>query len=165
MAQSLVSSSGSTINHWCSQGLGNAVPSLLQEAPQLLAALLPANAPVLNVQTYQSGTSYLLRNPPADGVVNLPIVTTAAGCKWKFLITEPLANNWVITPTTSVIDGSLVIGPSAGPQLVPGTASASITLVGAATGARAGDWVTLECDGTNYYCAGQGAAAACMTIP
>ncbi len=81
-----------------------------------------------------------------------------AGLNYKFLCTAAVAtSSWTVAATGALIYGSVT---EAG--LVQ-LASAETTITIVFTKAIAGDWFTLESDGTNWYVAGQLSVAASFT--
>jgi len=90
--------------------------------------------------------------------ITLPAVGDATGVQYKFVVTAAIATSaWTIAATTAKIYGSVT---EAG--LVQ-LSSAETTLTIVHTKAIEGDWITLECDGTNWYLAGQFSVASSFT--
>ena len=165
MAQSLISSSGSTINHWCSQGSGNAVPTLIQEMP----LIRPAVSVPITVTTFQSGTTFLLGVSTAFGgsAIVLPDPTVSAGCKWRFVASDTagVGNGWDINDPTSTLYGSAIVGPSGGTALVIGNGNFPSSKISfAASTALVGDWIEIMSNGVNMFCSGQSQATGGILI-
>ena len=91
--------------------------------------------------------------------ITLPAVGDSAGVSLKFIVTAAvITSNWTIAATTAKIYGQVV---EAG--LVQ-LASAETTMTIVATSkATFGDWLSLECDGVNWYLAGQFGVAGSFT--
>jgi hypothetical protein len=90
--------------------------------------------------------------------ITLPAVGDATGVRYKFQVAAAVITSaWTIAATTAKIYGSVT---EAG--LVQ-LASAETTISIVHTKAIQGDWITLECDGTNWYVAGQFSVAASFT--
>lgn len=90
--------------------------------------------------------------------ITLPAVGDSAGVRFKFIVTAAVITSaWTIAATTAKIYGSVT---EAG--LVQ-LASAETTMSIVHTKAIQGDWITIECDGTNWYLAGQFSVAASFT--
>ncbi len=93
----------------------------------------------------QSGKTFLL--DAIGEVITLPAVT--AGLKYKFLCTVVTATtDWTIVAASNVIQGSAQVAGA----VIPAANENTITLVVAKF--LPGDWVTVECDGTNWYAEG-----------
>jgi len=81
-----------------------------------------------------------------------------AGVNYKFVVTAAIAtSSWTVAAT-----GALIFGSVTEAGLVQ-LASAETTITIVFTKAIAGDWFTLESDGTNWYLAGQLSVAASFT--
>ena len=82
--------------------------------------------------------------------ISLPAVGVSAGVQYKFVCdTTTATTDWTIVATTAVIQGSVTVAGA----VVAAANETTITLVIAKF--LPGDWITLECDGTNWYVAGQ----------
>jgi len=94
-----------------------------------------------------SGKTFIL---DATGeVITLPAVATSSGFKAKFIVGETVATtDWTIVAATDVIQGSAQVAGA----VIAASNENTITLVVAK--ALPGDWVSLECDGTNWYVEG-----------
>ena len=81
-----------------------------------------------------------------------------AGVNYKFLVTDAVAtSSWTVAATGALISGSVTEAGLV--QLAAGETTISIVF----TKAIAGDWFTLESDGTNWYVAGQLSVAGSFT--
>ena len=82
--------------------------------------------------------------------ITLPAVGVSAGVQYKFICdTTTATTDWTIVAATNVIQGSVTVAGA----VIAASNENTITLVVAKF--LPGDWVTLECDGTNWYVAGQ----------
>ena len=87
--------------------------------------------------------------------ITLPGVATSTGFKYRFICdTTTVTSDWVITAATAVIFGQVTVAGA----LIAADAESVITLVVAKF--LPGDWVEIECDGTNWYVSGQVVTAA-----
>ena len=103
----------------------------------------------------ESGKSILL--DAIGEVITLPAVT--AGLNYKFICTvTTVTTDWTIVAATDVIYGSAEVAGA----VVAASAENTITLVVAKF--LPGDWVALECDGTNWYVSGEIVTAAGCTF-
>jgi hypothetical protein len=81
-----------------------------------------------------------------------------AGINYKFIVTAAVATtSWTVAATGALINGSVTEAGLV--QLL--AAETTITIV--FTKSIAGDWFTLESDGTSWFCAGQLSVAASFT--
>jgi len=88
--------------------------------------------------------------------ITLPAPT--ARVHYKFVVTAAVATSaWTIVATGALISGSVTEAGLV--QLAAG--ETTLTIVH--TKSIAGDWITLESDGTNWYLAGQFSVAASFT--
>ena len=87
-----------------------------------------------------------------DGIgeaITLPAVATSTGVNYKFLCTvTAVTTDWTITAATAVIQGSAQVAGA----VIAASDESLITLVVAKF--LPGDWVSLTCDGTNWYAEG-----------
>jgi len=105
----------------------------------------------------QSGECFYL--DAIGEAITLPAVGDAAGVQYKFVGTAATATtDWTIAATTAKIQGSVTVAGG----VIPAANETTITLVVAKF--LAGDWITLECDGTNWYIAGQVVTALGLTM-
>ena len=95
---------------------------------------------------------------PADANQVITLPTERAGLNFKFICSVDLTNTITIdSPTDSNIFGEIVVNGAS----VPAKDEDNIKFVGAA--ADQGDYVEFECDGTNWYVTGAGAASGSIT--
>ncbi|MEK6897612.1 MAG: hypothetical protein AABW93_03725 [Nanoarchaeota archaeon] len=112
-----------------------------------------------NVLTAAESGSVFFLNSATEFATTLP--APAAGLHFTFVITAAPsgANYTVVTETaTNIIYGSAEVNGAS----VPAVAEDSINFVSAA--AAIGDWVSVWCDGTNWYVKGMGVAAGSITF-
>lgn len=103
-----------------------------------------------------SGSVYILK-AAAGAAITLPAATS----KWNLKFVTGLAfatTPWVLTAPTSVIQGGAIVNST----FVPAANENTITFV--ATAETLGDFVHLECDGTNIYVNGVATAAGAITF-
>ena len=101
-----------------------------------------------------SGKTILLDAVGEDILLPAPI----AGVNYKFLVTAAVATtSWTVAATGALISGSVTEAGLV--QLAAGETTITIVF----TKAIAGDWFTLESDGTNWYVAGQLSVAGSFT--
>ncbi len=94
----------------------------------------------------ESGTTFRLDAIGED--ITLPALLD--GLFYKFICeTTTVTSDWTVTAATAVIQGSVTVAG----VVIPASDESLITLVVAKF--LPGDWFTLECDGTNWYVAGQ----------
>ena len=120
-----------------------------------LANLVEAISDDTTLTASDSGKTYIL---DATGeAITLPAL--AAGLKFKFICSAATAtSDWTIVSSTDVIQGSAIVAGSA----VPASDENTISLV--ATKTLPGDFVEVECDGTNWYVFGNAVTAAAITF-
>lgn len=95
----------------------------------------------------------------AGAAITLPAVATSAGMFFKFIIGSAFATtNWTIVAATNVIQGSAIVNSTH----VPGVDENTISFVASAE--SIGDFIDLECDGTNWYAFGSGVTAGSITF-
>jgi hypothetical protein len=105
-----------------------------------------------------SGKTFIL-NGVAGAEIALPAVATSAGFYAKFIVGAAIAaTDWTIFAATAVIQGAVIVDSTH----VPGVDEDTISFVVAT--AVAGDYVELECDGTNWYVSGSGEATGSITL-
>jgi len=95
----------------------------------------------------------------AGANITLPAVAASAGFRARFYVGGAFATtSWTITGATAVIQGGAIVNST----YVPGAAESLITFAyGAET---VGDYIDLDCDGTNWYANGMAAAAGGITF-
>lgn len=105
-----------------------------------------------------SGKLFILK--AAEGAqITLPAVATSAGFKAKFIVGLAFATTaWTIKAATNKIQG----GANVNSTWVPGADENTITFAHAAE--TVGDFIEIECDGTNWYANGVAAAAGGITF-
>lgn len=103
-----------------------------------------------------SGKEFSL-NAAAGVAVTLPAV--AAGLKYKFRVAAAFATtNFTVVSATDVIQGGAFVNS----VFTPAANENTISFVASAE--SVGDYITLVCDGTNWYAEGVGASAASITF-
>jgi hypothetical protein len=89
--------------------------------------------------------------------ISLP--TLAAGLKYKFVVASAFATTaFTVAASTNVIQGGAIVNS----VYVPAVNENTISFV--ATAETVGDYVEVECDGTNWYVNGVGALAGSITF-
>ena len=105
-----------------------------------------------------SGKSFTLR-AAAGAQITLPAVATSAGFRFRFTVGQLFATTaWTIKAASNVIQGGVIVNS----VNVPGADENTITFAHAAD--TIGDFVELNCDGTNWYVFGLGTAAGAITL-
>ena len=108
--------------------------------------------------TYAHSGKILLLDAIGE-VITLPAVATSKGFHFKFLCTATTATtDWTIVAATDVIQGSAQVAGA----VVAASDENTITLVVAKF--LPGDWVSLECDGVNWYAEGSVVTTAGLTF-
>jgi hypothetical protein len=103
-----------------------------------------------------SGKTFIL-NAAAGVQIDLPAL--ASGLKFKFIVGAAFATtDFTIVSSTNVIQGNVIVNGAH----VAGSNENTISF--AATAESIGDWVEVECDGTNWYVNGSGVTAASITL-
>jgi hypothetical protein len=105
-----------------------------------------------------SGKSFIL-NAAAGAQITLPAVATSAGFSYRFTVGALFATTaWTVRAASAVIQGGAIVNSVF-------VASANRNLITFAHAAdTVGDFVELNCDGTNWYVSGIGAAAGAITF-
>ena len=96
-----------------------------------------------------------------SAAIGLPIALPAleAGLKFKFIVGAAFATtDWTIVCPSAIGQGGAIVNS----VNVPAANETTISLV--ATAETVGDFVNVECDGTNYYINGIGTAAGAITF-
>ena len=108
--------------------------------------------------TDDSGTVFYL-NAAAGANITLPAVATSGGFKARFIVAAAFATTaWTITAATAKIQGGAIVNSVHVP-------AANESLITFAFGAETvGDYIDLDCDGTNWYANGVAAAAGGITF-
>lgn len=105
-----------------------------------------------------SGKSFILK-AAAGAQITLPAVATSAGFSFRFTVGQLFATTaWTIKAASNVIQGGVIVNS----VNVPGADENTITFAHAAD--TVGDFVELNCDGTNWYVFGLGTAAGAITL-
>jgi hypothetical protein len=105
-----------------------------------------------------SGKSFSL-NAAAGAQITLPAVATSAGFRYRFTVAALFATTaWTIKAATNKIQGGVIVNS----VNVPGADENTITF--SASNDTIGDFVELNCDGTNWYVFGLGTAAGAITL-
>jgi hypothetical protein len=105
-----------------------------------------------------SGKSFSL-NAAAGAQITLPAVATSAGFRYRFTVAALFATTaWTIKAATNKIQGGVIVNS----VNVPGADENTITFAHAAD--TIGDFVELNCDGTNWYVFGLGTASGAITL-
>ncbi len=113
-------------------------------------------AATLNAE--DSGKLFIL-NAAAGAQITLPAVADAAGQRYRFIVGALFATTaWTIKAATNKIQGGVIVNST----LVPGADENTITF--SASADTVGDFVELNCDGTNWYVFGMGTAAGAITL-
>ena len=105
-----------------------------------------------------SGKSFSL-NAAAGAQITLPAVATSAGFRYRFTVAALFATTaWTIKAATNKIQGGVIVNS----VNVPGADENTITF--SASADTIGDFVELNCDGTNWYVFGLGTSAGAITL-
>ena len=98
-------------------------------------------------------------NAAAGAQITLPAVATSAGFRYRFTVAALFATTaWTIKAATNKIQGGVIVNS----VNVPGADENTITFAHAAD--TIGDFVELNCDGTNWYVFGLGTASGAITL-
>ena len=98
-------------------------------------------------------------NAAAGAQITLPAVATSAGFRFRFTVAALFATTaWTIKAATNKIQGGVIVNS----VNVPGADENTITF--SASADTIGDFVELNCDGTNWYVFGLGTAAGAITL-
>ena len=105
-----------------------------------------------------SDKSFILK-AAAGAQITLPAVATSAGFRFRFTVGQLFATTaWTIKAASNVIQGGVIVNS----VNVPGADENTITF--SASADTVGDFVELNCDGTNWYVFGLGTAAGAITL-
>jgi len=120
--------------------------------------------PVVNVTgaitlTIDDSGKLFSLNAAAGAQITLPAVATSAGFNARFVVALAFATTaWTVKAATNKIQGGVIVNST----LVPGADENTITF---AHGAETiGDFVEIDCDGTNFYINGVATAAGGITL-
>lgn len=119
-----------------------------------VATLTPTAASALTAE--DSGKTIFL-----DAAAGFEITLPALGAGLKFKLVVGLAfatTDFTIVSSTDVIQGGAIVNS----VFVPAANENTISFV--ATAETVGDYVEIECDGTNWYVSGVGAGAGSITF-
>ena len=109
--------------------------------------------------TAEESGKLLILSAAAGAQVTLPAVATSAGFSYKFVVGATFATTaWTIKAATSKIQGGVIVNS----VNVPGADENTITF--SASAETVGDFVELNCDGTNWYVSGLGTSAGAITL-
>lgn len=109
--------------------------------------------------TAEESGKLLILSAAAGAQVTLPAVATSAGYKYRFVVGLAFATTaWTIKAATSKIQGGVIVNS----VNVPGADENTITF--SASAETVGDFVELNCDGTNWYVSGLGTSAGAITL-
>ena len=98
-------------------------------------------------------------NAAAGAQITLPAVATSAGFRYRFTVAALFATTaWTIKAATNKIQGGVIVNS----VNVPGADENTITF--SASADTIGDFVELNCDGTNWYVFGLGTSAGAITL-
>jgi len=131
--------------------LAGDVWNIRQNVPETIAAARTLTAS-------DSGKIFIL-NASAGAAVSLPAVATSAGVRYKFITGAAFASTaFTIVAATAKIQGGVIVNSTNVP-------CANITTITLAHGAEAvGDWIELDCDGTNWYVKGVAKESGGVTV-
>ena len=107
----------------------------------------------------EDSSKVLILNAAAGAQITLPAVADAAGQNYRFVVGQVFATTaWTIKAASNVIHG----GVNVNSVNVPGADENTITF--SASADTVGDFVELNCDGTNWYVSGLGTSAGAITL-
>jgi len=105
-----------------------------------------------------SGKVFVL-NAAAGAQITLPAVADAAGQNYRFIVGALFATTaWTVRAASNRIQGGVIVNST----LVPAADENTITF--SASADTVGDFVELNCDGTNWYVFGMGTASGAITL-
>jgi hypothetical protein len=105
-----------------------------------------------------SGKVFVL-NAAAGAQITLPAVADAAGQNYRFIVGALFATTaWTVRAASNRIQGGVIVNST----LVPAADENTITF--SASADTIGDFVELNCDGTNWYVFGMGTASGAITL-
>lgn len=107
----------------------------------------------------EDSSKVLILKAAAGAQITLPAVADAAGQSYRFIVGQLFATTaWTIKAASSVIQGGVIVNS----VNVPGADENTITF--SASADTVGDFVELNCDGTNWYVSGLGTSAGAITL-
>lgn len=124
-----------------------------------LGVLVETISAATTLDASHSGKTLIL-NAAAGVAISLPAVSSAlAGFKCKIIVSAAFATtDFTVVSTTNVIQGGAIVNST----FVPASNENTISFV--ATAESVGDYIEIECDGTNWYVNGVGASAGSITF-
>lgn len=127
-------------------------------APNGSGKVVETIAAATTLTASDSGKTLIL-SAAAGAAITLPAVAASAGMCFKFIVGAAFATtNWTIVAATSVIQGNVIVASTH----VAGSNENTISFVASAE--SVGDYVDLECDGTNWYVSGSGVTSGSITL-
>jgi hypothetical protein len=107
----------------------------------------------------EDSSKVLILKAAAGAQITLPAVADAAGQNYRFIVGQLFATTaWTIKAASNVIQGGVIVNS----VNVPGADENTITF--SASADTVGDFVELNCDGTNWYVSGLGTSAGAITL-
>ena len=107
----------------------------------------------------EDSSKVLILKAAAGAQITLPAVADAAGQNYRFIVGQLFATTaWTIKAASNVIQGGVIVNS----VNVPGADENTITF--SASADTVGDFVELNCDGTNWYVSGLGTSASAITL-
>lgn len=101
----------------------------------------------------------LVLSAAAGAAITLPAVASSAGFYVKIINGSAFATtNWTIVAATNVIQGAAIVAST------HVAASNENTISFVASAESIGDFIELECDGTNWYVNGSGVTSGSITF-
>jgi hypothetical protein len=111
-----------------------------------------------SIDINDSGKTFIL-DGAAGAAISLPAVATSSGFYAKFIVGDAIATtDWTIVAATNVIQGSAIVNSTHVAAVNENTISFVVAT------ATLGDFVELECDGTNWYVNGSCVASGGLTF-
>ena len=107
----------------------------------------------------EDSSKVLILKAAAGAQITLPAVADATGQNYRFIVGQLFATTaWTIKAASNVIQGGVIVNS----VNVPGADENTITF--SASADTVGDFVDLNCDGTNWYVSGLGTSAGAITL-
>ena len=107
----------------------------------------------------EDSSKVLILIAAAGAQITLPAVADATGQNYRFIVGQLFATTaWTIKAASNVIQGGVIVNS----VNVPGADENTITF--SASADTVGDFVELNCDGTNWYVSGLGTSAGAITL-
>ena len=107
----------------------------------------------------EDSSKVLILKAAAGAQITLPAVADAAGQSYRFIVGQLFATTaWTIKAASNVIQGGVIVNS----VNVPGADENTITF--SASADTVGDFVELNCDGTNWYVSGLGTSTGAITL-